>query len=289
MTKAWSEAIRLHTLPAGAAPVIMGIAIAHYQFFEIKLSIALITLLVCLLLQISSNLINDYYDGIKGTDNENRIGFQRATSSGTIPENHIKFSFILTLSLSFLLGCYLSLFGGKIIFGMGILSLLFAYLYTAGPYPLSYNALGEVAAFIFFGPVAVVGSNYLQTGVLNTFALFCSFIPGFISAAILAINNLRDRETDKEANKTTLANLMSEKNARILVILFIVLANVTIIYLGTLNSYFYLSLIPFFIFLQNWATILKEPIDSRLNLSLKKTGIYLTLTSLLFSLSCLIK
>ncbi len=284
MIKHWLAAIRIHTLPAGAAPVLIGISLAHYQNFEINYFLGALTLLTCLLLQISSNLINDYYDGIKGTDNNKRIGFQRMTASGSLSANKVKIGFIITLLIAFFIGLFLSFHSGIFIFSLGILSIVFAYLYTGGPYPLSYFALGEVFAFIFFGPVAVVGSNYIQTGVINYLSLVYGLVPGFIAAAIMAINNLRDREQDKEANKKTLANSMTEQKARIFVLLNIIFANIILVYLTRYNAKIYLALIPAFLFFMNWKHILTTPIDTKFNGYLKNTGKYLTLTALIISL-----
>ena len=190
----WILAARPKTLPAGAGPVLIGLGLVG-SFNHINYPIAALTLITALLLQISSNLINDYYDGVKGLDKEDRLGPPRAVALGLLPASTVKKGFIFTLSMAFLLGIGLMVRGGTPIIIIGFSSLFFAWAYTGGPFPLSYFGLGEIFAFIFFGPIAVYGTWYLQTlesGFPSLDVLYMGASVGLISAALMGVNNLRD-------------------------------------------------------------------------------------------------
>jgi len=201
--KIWFDATRPKTLPAAAAPVLIGSAMAfHDQLFHLASAIA--TLLSAMFIQIGTNFANDYFDNVKGADTEERLGPRRATQAGLVSPQAMKMAFILTFSLAFLVGLYLIYRGGYPILIIGLSSILFGILYTGGPYPLGYNGLGDIFVLIFFGPVAVGGTYYVQTLEINNIVLLAGLAPGLISAAILSINNLRDVYTDSNAGKRTL-------------------------------------------------------------------------------------
>lgn len=283
MISSWTKAIRIHTLPVGASPVILGLGLAYSQQQYLNSTLAVLTLITCLLLQAGSNLVNDYYDGIRGTDTDQRIGFERVVASGIIGPKTIKKVFILFFLIAFILGLFISYKTGLPILITGLVSIFFALIYTAGPFPLSHYALGELSAFIFFGPVAVIGTYYIQLQNINIDIVLPSLIPGLFAAAIMAINNLRDREQDQSVGKKTMANLMSEQAARYLVLIFIICANAILLYLSLKSSFILIATTPFFIFLKTWNHIITMPIDHRLNNCLKITGKYLTLTCLLLT------
>ena len=283
--KNWMLAIRPKTLFASIAPVLLGLAVAYIENSNINVLIAVLTLLCALVLQIASNLANDYLDAVRGVDNETRLGPTRVTSSGLISLTKMKNALILTLSIAFILGIYLMYVGGPVIIFIGLLSLYFAYGYTGGPFPLSYNGLGETAAFIFFGPVAVVGTSFLQTHNITHLALVAGMGPGFISACILAVNNLRDIASDRETNKKTLAVRFGEKFQRKLCITTIVLSMLTCLYLIVTYNFKYIFpviFLPFF-FHKTWLQILYQPIDAKLNQALARTAQYNLLYCLLVS------
>ena len=192
------------TLWAAAAPVLMGTAMAFSDGKFHSLA-AFCALLGALLIQIGTNFANDYFDFIKGADTEERLGPVRATQAGLIAPEAMKKAFILVFILAFISGIYLIARGGLPIFIVGIFSILFGILYTAGPYPLGYNGLGDVFVLIFFGPVAVGGTYYVQALEINNSVLIAGLAPGLISTALLAVNNLRDVHTDRAAGKRTLA------------------------------------------------------------------------------------
>lgn len=270
-------AIRPKTLFASLAPVILGLTSATmFNHQNLDLNIAFITMLCALILQIASNLANDYLDALKGVDNEKRLGPTRVTSQGLIPQHHMRYALIFTLFLAFVLGTYLMFAGGVPIMIVGFLSLYFAYGYTGGPFPLSYNGLGEVAAFIFFGVVAVNGTYYLQTHLLNLNVVFLSIGPGAISACILAINNLRDIKSDSASHKKTIAVRFGERFQRTLCLALIFISIVVVI-LSAISLQFKWLLIPTilpFFFIKTWLQIYQGPIDSNLNNALQKTAIY---------------
>lgn len=199
----WLEAARLRTLPAAAVPVLMGVTLAAIDGYY-DTTIATITLLTALLIQIGTNFANEYYDFIKGADTEERVGFLRATSAGLISPKAMKSAAAITMIAAFLIGLSLVWVGGWPILVVGILSIFFGYAYTGGPYPLAYNGLGDLFVMIFFGVVAVLGSYYLQAESLSYAALIASLGSGALATNILVVNNLRDSETDTKAGKKTL-------------------------------------------------------------------------------------
>lgn len=197
-------ACRPKTLPAALAPVILGTALALGDGgFHFKSAIR--CFLGALLIQIGTNLANDYYDFKKGTDTNERVGPVRVTQAGLIAPATVKLAFILCFGLALVIAFQLSLRGGWPLLAIGIASIASGILYTGGPKPLGYNGLGEIFVFVFFGPVAVGATYYIQTLEINPAIILAGFGPGLISAAILVVNNLRDIETDRKANKRTLA------------------------------------------------------------------------------------
>jgi 1,4-dihydroxy-2-naphthoate octaprenyltransferase len=202
--QAWVLASRPKTLPASAVPVLVGSAVAASEGAFVLLP-ALVALLCALLIQISTNLANDYFDFLKGADTDKRLGPTRVTQSGLIPPTTVRNTMFGVIALTFVLGMYLVSIAGWPIFAVGVVSLVCAVLYTAGPYPLAYVGLGDVFVFVFFGVVAVTGTHYVQALRFSTSALVASLAPGAISTAILVVNNYRDIDTDREVGKRTLA------------------------------------------------------------------------------------
>lgn len=211
--RVWLDAARPRTLGAAVGPVLLGAAFAvdaggaHFP--------SLLAALACaLLLQVAANFANDYYDFLKGADTAARVGPVRATASGLVTPAQMRRALALTLAAAFLLGLYLVWRGGWPILVIGLLSMLFAVLYTGGPYPLGYLGLGEVFVFLFFGPVAVAGTAYVQTLSFDPLAAVAGIGPGLFSVAILTVNNLRDRDEDSRTGKRTLAVRFGARFAR---------------------------------------------------------------------------
>jgi 1,4-dihydroxy-2-naphthoate octaprenyltransferase len=202
--QAWLLATRPKTLLVGMMPVVLGsaLAFAHGVF---QLAPALAALVCALLMQIASNLINDLYDFRKGADTAERLGPPRAVASGLLSEKAVARAAWAVVLVAFCLGQYLVWVGGWNIFVVGVVSLVVAWAYTGGPYPLAYLGLGEVCAFVFFGIVPVSGTYYVQAQTLRLDVICFAAVPGMFSAAVLLINNIRDIASDRNAGKNTLA------------------------------------------------------------------------------------
>ncbi len=203
MISIWLQAIRPKTLVSSFFPALAGIFLAA-NIGEFNLLIAAATLGCALSLQILTNISNDYFDFQKGADNSERVGPLRVTSAGLVTPTQMKQAILINVSISFLLGVYLVIQGGFPILLIGLLSIAFAILYTTGPFPLAYIGLGDIFAFIFFGPVACAGSFYLQTQYWSYSSLAAGSLFGLLAVCLLNSNNIRDYEQDKKANKKTL-------------------------------------------------------------------------------------
>ncbi len=202
--KAWLLALRPKTLPAAVVPVLVGAACAS-RAVELSWVTTAVCLTCALLLQVASNFANDVFDFEKGTDTAERVGPARAVAQGWISPLEMKRATALALALAAVAGLYLVWLGGWPLFGLGVLALICAVAYTAGPFPLGYNGLGEVCVFFFFGPVAVCGTTFLNAGRVETHAWVASLAVGAITTAILVVNNVRDEATDRLTGKRTLA------------------------------------------------------------------------------------
>ncbi|PKG40560.1 1,4-dihydroxy-2-naphthoate octaprenyltransferase [Psychromonas sp. Urea-02u-13] len=215
----WLSALRLRTLPLAAASIIVGAGIAvHHQVFD--LSIFLLSLTTALLLQILSNLANDYGDALSGADDENRVGPIRAMQTGLITAKAMKNAIIITIALTLVSGLSLlllalndDLFSWLVFLGLGVLAIIAAITYTLGKLPYGYRALGDVAVFLFFGLLGVIGSFYLYALSFDWLLVLPASSIGLLSAAVLNINNIRDIENDRKHNKTTLVVLLGRAAA----------------------------------------------------------------------------
>ena len=197
-------ACRPKTLPAAAAPVVIGAAMAYGDGVFHFLSASL-CLLCALLIQIGTNLANDYFDFKKGADTAERIGPTRVTQAGLLSPQAVKRSFIFVFAAAIAASFYLVIRGGLPIVIIGVFSIVSGILYTAGPKPLGYIGLGELFVFIFFGPVAVAGTYYTQSLTWNNAAMLAGLGAGALSVSMLCVNNYRDISTDALTGKSTLA------------------------------------------------------------------------------------
>jgi 1,4-dihydroxy-2-naphthoate octaprenyltransferase len=207
--RAWWEAARPKTLIAGASPVILGSALA-VRAGDFRPGAGIAALVCTLLLQIGANIANDYYDYRQGHDTPRRTGPRRAAASGLIPPLRLRRAVAAVFFAAVCAGVYLTSIGGPVILFTGIAAAAAAVFYTAGPVRLGASGLGEAAAFLFFGPVACIGTFYLHTGPpVHASGLIpaavVSVSPGLFSLAILTVNNYRDREEDAATGKLTLA------------------------------------------------------------------------------------
>lgn len=200
----WTLAIRPKTLIASISPVLIGTTLS-IKIGSFDWRIFLCTLCTALGIQITTNLANDYFDCLKGADTCQRKGFIRITQAKLVSHKAIYRAIMISMLATALSGIYLIVVGKVLIACLLVVSLSLSILYTAGPYPLAYLGLGDLFVCIFFGPIAVSGSYYLQTGFLSLEALLAGIAPGAISTAILIVNNTRDIAEDLFANKKTLA------------------------------------------------------------------------------------
>lgn len=203
------QAARPKTLLAGVCPVIIGTCSAFSNLQEInidKIFISCIILLTAVLIQILTNFVNDLWDFKKGSDTNMRLGPERVVASGKIsPQEMLSSIKYLTLTI-LLLGLFLVYIGGIPILIIGILSIIGAYIYTAGPYPLAHNGLGELFVLIFFGPVASGGTELILINSASKEAILLGIACGLLSTCILIINNTRDIQEDRNTGKKTLAS-----------------------------------------------------------------------------------
>lgn len=208
------EAARPRTLPAGLAPVVYGtaFAVADGTFHLVAF---LLAALGALSIQIGTNYANDYFDAKKGADTDARVGPRRATQAGLVAPSTMRLAFILAFAVAVLFGAGLVWRAGWPIVGIGVASVVCGVLYTGGPKPLGYLGLGDVFVLVFFGPVAVAGTHFVQGLVFDPVVALAGVGPGLLSVAILVVNNLRDRHTDVHANKRTLAVRFGPKVARV--------------------------------------------------------------------------
>ncbi|MFP4529637.1 MAG: 1,4-dihydroxy-2-naphthoate polyprenyltransferase [Candidatus Kapaibacterium sp.] len=219
---AFLEATRPKTLPASLIPVLMGGSIAYWEGV-IYPGLLIITLICAVLIQIITNYINEIYDFKRGADTPERLGPRRMVASGVISPREMTIAVIILIAITFGLGMILVAHAGVGILAVGVLSLLFAWAYTGGPYPLAYNGLGDIFVLIFFGLVATAGTYYVQTTHLSEIAVISGFAPGFLSMNILGVNNLRDIETDPSAGKYTLSVRLGVQLAQTLYVILTVM------------------------------------------------------------------
>lgn len=200
----WLIASRPRTLLAAFVPVMVGSAVAFNEG-KLKIILSFAALLCSLLIQVGTNFTNDLYDFLKGADTEKRKGPRRVLASGLISITEMKTAVVITFLTAFLLGLFLVYYGGTVILVIGVLSIIAGLAYTAGPFPLAYNGLGDIFVFMFFGIIGTVGTYYLHTNDLSLVSFISSIPVGALVTNILVVNNYRDIEEDKTAGKKTLA------------------------------------------------------------------------------------
>ncbi len=282
----WINSTRPKTLWAAVGPVLIGTALA-YGDTRIHVGVFLATVLAAVFIQIGTNLSNDYFDYVKGVDTEERTGPVRATQAGLISPAAMMRASVGVFGLAAVLGLYLISRGGWPIMVIGVLSILSGILYTAGPFPLGYMGLGELFVLFFFGPVAVGGTYYLQTHSINHIVVIAGLAPGLISTAILAVNNLRDRRTDKTAGKNTLVVRLGRQFGVFEYIACVIAASVVPVALCWITKGHYGCLISLLSFYMVWKSIYavysKGDDAPSCNQVLADTGKFLVLFSILFS------
>jgi len=286
----WIMASRPKTLWAAIAPVVIGSAMA-YADGGFHLLSALAALFGAVMIQIGTNLANDYFDYSKGSDRPDRIGPVRVTQTGLVNPSTMKRATVLVFLLAVLAGIYLVYRGGWPIVVIGLLSILCGILYTGGPYPLGYTGLADIFVLIFFGPVAVGGTYYVQTLQINWIVLLAGLSPGLFSVAILTVNNLRDIESDRISGKRTLPVRFGLTFARmeyLLVLIIACLIPVGLVIYATESPWLLLTLYVPAVSLPTIRNVFNSRNGKVLNNMLATTGRLLFLYSLLFSLGCLL-
>jgi len=285
--RAWLIAARPQTLPAAAAPVIVGVGLAVDAGVFAPLP-AVAALVGAALIQIGTNFANDYYDAIQGADTDDREGFTRVVASGLIEPYEVKRAMWLTFATAIAVGTYLVAVGGVPILVIGLASVAAGIAYTGGPYPLGYHGLGDVFVFLFFGVIAVTGTYYVQAaalaagvfplwvppGTVTPAAVAASLPVAALSTNILVVNNVRDREEDAETGKRTLAVRFGYRFSRAQFCALLALAYLVPFWFLA-NGYGLTALLPLVTLPLGVAvarTVLTETAGDALNPALESTG-----------------
>jgi 1,4-dihydroxy-2-naphthoate octaprenyltransferase len=200
---AWVIASRPKTLFASISPVLLGTALAYSRGLGDGIA-AFLAFLGAVFIQIGTNLANDYWDAKKGSDRADRLGPVRVTSAGLLKPRTVFLGMSLCFAVASLAGLWLIARAGWPVAVIGMVSILCGILYTAGPFPLAYVGLGDVFTFVFFGLVATSGTYFVEEREFSMTSLILGAVPGFYSVVLIALNNLRDRESDLLSNKKTL-------------------------------------------------------------------------------------
>ncbi|GGB66404.1 1,4-dihydroxy-2-naphthoate octaprenyltransferase [Flavobacterium suaedae] len=290
--RAWFKAARLRTLPLSVSGILVG---SFYAFSQGLTNWGIFTfaLITTLGLQILSNFANDYGDGVKGTDNENRIGPQRAIQSGEITVSGMKKGIILTALLTLIAAIvliYLS-FGKEnfaysvFFFVLGLAAVAAAIKYTVGASAYGYRGLGDLFVFIFFGLVSVIGCYFLYAKQIDRLVVLPAVAIGLLSVAVLNLNNMRDQVSDAMSGKNTLVVKIGPQKAKAYHFFIIILALVLMLFFAILYNFkplqylFLLAYIPFLIHLK---TVAKNKVPKLLDPELKKVALGTFFLSILF-------
>jgi 1,4-dihydroxy-2-naphthoate octaprenyltransferase len=295
--KSWVKAMRLRTLPLAVSSTLAGsfVAIADKKYEAVIIALAILT---TLLLQILSNLANDLGDSLKGTDNQNRVGPQRAVQSGEISVKEMirgvaVVSFLTLLSGISLIFTGLGSFSWEVLFflALGVVSIIAALKYTLGKSAYGYRGLGDLFVFIFFGLLGVLGTYYLNAKELHASVWLMAASVGFLSTGVLNLNNMRDIENDKASGKMTVAVNLGKSRARLYHILLItigLIAGIAFTLLNYQSPRQFVILIVFLLFIKDLIAISKTEIPPQLDPFLKKLALSTFFYVLLFGLGIII-
>ncbi|MCX6171842.1 MAG: 1,4-dihydroxy-2-naphthoate polyprenyltransferase [Flavobacterium sp.] len=295
--KHWIEAARLRTLPLSVSGIIVGSFYAMSQaIFNWK--IVVFALLTTLGLQILSNFANDYGDGVKGTDNEDRVGPKRAIQSGIITPQSMKKAILLTslITLSFaILLIYFAFKESYLLYSflfliLGILAIASAIRYTVGKSAYGYRGFGDVFVFVFFGLVSTFGVYFMFSKTFDGLLLLPAIAIGFLSVGVLNLNNMRDEESDRKAGKNTIVVKMGGENAKKYHFFLVISAMVLMLVFAYLNKFHfdqYIFVVAYFPLASHLMTVYRNKNPKLLDPELKKLAISTFLLSILMAL-CLI-
>ncbi|MCK8519960.1 1,4-dihydroxy-2-naphthoate octaprenyltransferase [Aquimarina sp. D1M17] len=304
--KAWISAARLRTLPLSVSGIIVGSALGFKQLLIensdnqivadfYQTSIFWLAIATTLGLQILSNFANDYGDGVKGTDNADRVGPQRALQSGTISKNQMFIGIVITslITLIFAIALIYVSFGREnflysaFFFVLGVIAIVAAIKYTVGQSAYGYKGLGDVFVFVFFGLVSVVGCYFLFTKHLNGLIFLPGITIGLLSTAVLNLNNMRDHKNDENVGKNTLVVKLGIDKAKryhltiIIVAMLAMIIFLTVTYEKPIQALFLIAFIPLLI---HFKTVYKNREAELLDPELKKVALTTFLLSILFSI-----
>ena len=287
--KAWILAARPKTLAAAATPVLLGCALAYtagtFQWIP-----AILCFLFAFSMQIDANFINDYYDYLKGSDREDRLGPERACAQGWITLSAMKKGMIFITLLSCFWGLLLLRYCGLEMIPVGLLCVLFAFLYTAGPYPLAYHGWGDVLVIVFFGFVPVGCTYYTMAHDWTWNVTIACAACGLVSDLLLMLNNYRDREQDKISGKRTLVVRFGEKAGRYAYLALGILA-VGLCAFYAFNGYLMASLLPLLFLILHfttWREMVHIFQGKELNIVLGKTARNIVVFGLLLSIGLIL-
>lgn len=280
----WFLAIRPKTLFAALVPVLVGSSLAINQSRFLFLY-SFLALICSFLIQIGTNLTNDLYDHLKGADTAQRKGPIRVIASGLINTKEIKIAIILCFGLTFFIGLYLVYVTDWRIFLIGILSIIAGLAYTAGPFPLAYNGLGDLFVFLFFGIVGTMGTYYLHSMEISLLSFLVSIPVGALITNILIVNNFRDIEEDRKVNKKTLAVIFGKKFSQLEYIVLLLISFLIPVVLFLFYNFSLLILLPVITipFAIRLVKMMFTYIGSQLNITLEQTAKYSALFGILFS------
>jgi len=296
-SQAWIKALRLRTLPLSLSGIVLGSFIAKANNYW-NWKIFILALITTILFQIVSNLANDLGDSLKGTDNNERIGPLRSVQSGMISKKEMRNAVIFTSVLSFISATILIYFGTKgftsavlwIYLGLAILCIIAAITYTVGKKAYGYNGFGDIMVFLFFGIVSVMGVYPLYAKEVNWMLILPATSIGLLSAAVLNLNNMRDRLNDAKSNKRTLVVMMGANLAKIYHALLILIALISLgIFILNMNQpSAFIGLLPFVILLLHVRKVMftKNPKD--FDPELKKVALSTFAISVLTSVGLLL-
>mgnify|MGYP002516679213 CR=1 FL=1 len=275
--------MRLRTLPVSLAGVIAGIACAVFlgKFNAVP---AVLCVLFAMLAQIASNFGNEYYDFKNGVDKKGREGFRRGVTEGEISPKAMKIATFVTLAMAGVVGCMMLFYGPWWLVIVGIVIMLFALVYSTGPYPLSHHGLGDVAVVLFFGVVPVVFTCFLQTGNWEGLQMLLptSIAVGLLAANVLIVNNYRDMEDDAAVNKHTTVVIFGRKTMAWVYLFSGIIAMLLLLPLWYHLSYWALitPILYMVLHINTWRQ-LKKSLGVQLNPLLGKTAINLLVFAVL--------
>lgn len=287
--KAWILAARPKTLAGAATPVLLGCALTYAEgWFQIVP--AILCFLFAFLMQIDANFINDLFDYIKGTDGKDRLGPERTCAQGWITIEAMKRGIALTTMIACTIGFFLLFYSGLEMIPIGLLCILFAFLYTAGPYPLAYHGWGDVLVIIFFGFIPVGCTYYVMCHDWTWNVTIASLSCGLIIDTLLMVNNYRDREQDaKNGKRTLIVRLGAVKGRWLYLLLGLVAAWLCLLF--ALNGHIWAAILPQFYIIPHfltWLRMVKINKGKELNSILGETSRNMLLFGLLLTIGLIL-